>query len=319
MLKLYGIHNGKFCEGDGEHCNVLVFTDPTDEEKKHLINDLKIDEHTLNSAMDPDELSRLEHEPDHIAMIIKRPRNYSAADQFVFRVSSVGLFLFADKLVVVGHEELLALEGRHFHKIASLPDLLLKILYRISMHFTEHLKIITMITDEVEGKIATAMENRYLLNLFSLEKGITFYHNSIHSNGVVIEKLKTNAAKIGFTPENVEFIDDLTIENNQSLKQAEIYSNIFASLMDARASIVNNNLSVLIKRLTIINVVFLPLNFLAGMGGMSEYSMITAGVPWWVAYPSFFGAMLVIASITYFIIRRLSREVKARKRGKLGR
>jgi magnesium transporter len=78
--------------------------------------------------------------------------------------------------------------------------------------------------------------------------------------------------------------------------------------MDARASIVNNNLSVLIKRLTIINVVFLPLNFLAGMGGMSEFSMMTAGIPWHFAYPAFAGAMVVIALITYTVVRRLSRE-----------
>jgi magnesium transporter len=71
---------------------------------------------------------------------------------------------------------------------------------------------------------------------------------------------------------------------------------------------VNNSLSVLIKRLTIINVVFLPLNFLAGMGGMSEFSMITSGVPWWLSFPSFAAAMLLIALITYSFIRRLTRE-----------
>jgi magnesium transporter len=103
------------------------------------------------------------------------------------------------------------------------------------------------------------MENRHLINLFSLEKGMVYYHNAIHSNGVVIEKLKSSAAKIGLTPENLEYLDDLVIENSQCEKQAEIYSNIFASLMDARASIVNNNLSVLMKTLNIITItIMLP-------------------------------------------------------------
>ena len=48
---------------------------------------MKLDEHTLASALDPDELARLEFEPDHVAIIFKRPRNYSSEDSFVFRVA----------------------------------------------------------------------------------------------------------------------------------------------------------------------------------------------------------------------------------------
>jgi magnesium transporter len=269
MVKLYEIADGKLCECTGGGRRIFMYTNPTEEEKRLLVSDLKLDEHTLTSSLDPDELARLEFEPDHTAMIIKRPKNYSAEDRFVFKVSSMGLFLFADKLVIVGQEDLLPLEGKHFSRISSLPDLALKILYRTTLHYVEHLKIITMIADELEDKIVRAMENRHLINLFSLEKGMVYYHNAIHSNGVVIDKLKANAAKIGFTPENVEFLDDLVIENSQSSKQAEIYSNIFASLMDARASIVNNNLSVLMKTLNIITISIMVPTFVVSVFSMN--------------------------------------------------
>ncbi|HPC37041.1 MAG TPA: CorA family divalent cation transporter, partial [Candidatus Marinimicrobia bacterium] len=49
-------------------------------------------------------------------------------------------------------------------------------------------------------------------------------------------------------------LDDIIIENTQCVKQAEIQSNVLASLMDARASIVSNNLNVLMKTLTIITI-----------------------------------------------------------------
>ena len=98
------------------------------------------------------------------------------------------------------------------------------------------------------------MENRYLLNLFTLEKSVVYYLNAIHSNAVLIEKLKNNAAKIGLGQDQMELLDDILVENNQCYKQAEIYSNIFASLMDARASIVSNNLNVLMKTLTIVTI-----------------------------------------------------------------
>jgi magnesium transporter len=269
MLKTYEIRDGKFCSGEGNGCNILMYTNPDEAEKRYLVNDLRLDEHTLASALDPDELSRLELEPEHIAMIVKRPKNYSAADKFVFKVASMGLFLFVDKLVIVGQEDLLPLEGKHVQKIMTLQDLLLRILYRTTLHYIEHLKIINSIGDSLESKIVTAMENRHLINLFSLEKGMVYYHNAIHSNGVVIDKLKSIALKLGFTQEALEYLDDLIIENNQCSKQAEIFSNIFASLMDARVSVVNNNLNVLMKTLNIITISIMVPTFVVSVFSMN--------------------------------------------------
>jgi magnesium transporter len=269
VLKTYRVSEGRFCDASGDGCNVALYLNPDEAEKRYLVNELKLDEHTLNSALDPDELSRMEFEPEHVAVIVNRPRNYSAADQFVFKVSSMGFFLFRDRLVIVAQEDLQPLEGRHFQKITSVQDLLLKILYRITQHYLEHLKIINAIADSLESKLVHAMENRHLINLFALEKGMVYYHNAIHSNGVVIEKLKANAARIGFTPENLEHLDDLVIENSQCEKQAEIYSNIFASLMDARASIVNNNLSVLMKTLNIITITIMVPTFVVSLFSMN--------------------------------------------------
>jgi magnesium transporter len=283
MLKTYRVNEGKFCDSSGAECNVQLYLNPDEAEKKYLVNELKVDDHTLNSALDPDELSRLEFEPEHVAVIINRPRNYSAADQYVFKVSSMGLFLFKDRLVIVAQEDLQSLEGKHFHKIVSLQDLMLKLLYRTTQHYLEHLKIITSIADALEEKIVRAMENKSLINLFSLEKGMVYYHKAIHSNGVVIEKLKSNAARLGLSPENLEYLDDLVIENSQCEKQAEIYSNIFASLMDARVSIVNNNLSVLMKTLNIITISIMVPTFVVSVFSMNV-TIPMSPLPWafWV-------------------------------------
>jgi magnesium transporter len=319
MTKTYRILDGRLAESGNGDATIFLYVNPDDAERRVLVNDLKIDEHTLASALDPDELSRLEFEPDHAALIIDRPRNYSSTDEFLFTVSSMGLFVFRDKMVIVAQEELMSIETHQLKRITSLPDLLLKILFRTTQHYLEHLKIMNSIADALEDKIQKSMENRALINLFTLEKSLVYYMNSIHSNGVAIDRLKANAAKIGFSPENLEYLDDLIIENSQCFRQAEIYSNIFASLMDARVSVVNNNLSVLIKRLTIINVVFLPLNFFAGMGGMSEFSMMTTGIPWWLSFPSFAGAMAGVALITYGIVKRLGAEERIRRRRRLPR
>jgi len=101
------------------------------------------------------------------------------------------------------------------------------------------------------------MENRYLLNLFTLEKSLVYYLNAVHSNAAVINKLKSSAGKIGFTQENIEFLDDISIENTQCLSQIEIFSQVLSSLMDARASIISNNLNIRIKALTILSIVIM--------------------------------------------------------------
>jgi magnesium transporter len=254
MLTKFEITNGCIVPSEQEQSPILVFMNPDELEKKYLLEELKIDEHTLTSALDPDELSRLEFEPDHTAVIFKRPRNYSGKDKLLFKVGSCGVFLFKTRLVLVQTEDLPLFDGKQFSNVQTLTETVLKLLYRSIFHFLEHLKVITMITDELESKINKAMENKYLLNLFTLEKSLVYYLNAINSNGALIEKLKNNSAKLGFTTGESELLDDLIIENNQCYRQSEIHSNILASLMDARASIVGNNLNVLMKTLNLITI-----------------------------------------------------------------
>src|SRR4030042_1074681 len=256
--KLY-ISEGKLIEaGEGEAAVFVYFT-PDETERRHLVDQLKIDEHTLNSAPDPDELSRLEFEPEHVAMILKRPKRHASEDSFFFKVLSTGVFLFKDRLVIVLADDSALFEGKPFMKIQSIEDIFLKLIYVSISHFVAHIKGITLIANELEQQINTAMENKYLLNLFTLEKSLVYYHNALNSNGVLIEKIRNNAAKIGLSQENLEFLDDIVIENNQCRGQAEIYSQVLASLMDARASIISNNLNVRIKTLTIITIaIMLP-------------------------------------------------------------
>lgn len=259
MLKHLKLCEGKLVEAAAEEAQIVIYIGPNDSERKGLLETYRVDEHTLNSSLDPDELSRVEFEPDHVAMILKRPRSYCADDNFLFRVCSTGVFLFKERLVIVIAEEAPLFEGKPFLKLRSIQDVILKLIYRAIFHFEEHLRAINSISSGIEQEINTAMENKHLLSLFTLEKSLVYYLNAISSNARLIEKLKNNAAKIGFTPENLEYLDDVIIENNQCHEQAHIYSNILASLMDARVSIVSNNLNVLMKTLTLVMIaIMLP-------------------------------------------------------------
>jgi magnesium transporter len=254
VLTRYRVSEGKLVAGDEEPTNVWVYVAPDDAERRFLLDELKLDEHTLNSSLDPDEVSRLELEPEHAAIIVKRPKNYCAEDNFLFRVMSAGLFLFKDRLVVVMPDDAPIIDGKQQLKANSPAGVMLRLLYRTVIHFVEHLRVITMVSDSLEQKLNTAMENRYLLSLFTLEKSLVYYLNAINANAGVIDKLRNNAARIGLNQEQLELLEDLAIENQQCYKQAEIYSNILSSFVSARVSIVNNNLTALMKNLTLITI-----------------------------------------------------------------
>ncbi len=305
-LRKFDIIDGTVHEVNEDTAAIWIYTNPDDSQKRQLVNDLKIDEHTLNSALDPDEQSRLEFEPEHIALILKRPKNYSQQDQFMFKVTSIGFFFFKSKLIVVSADEenISILNGRPA-KITSLHHLLLKFISRIINHYFEHLKTINKISDELEQQINGSLENKYLLNLFTLEKSLVYYLNAIHANSVVIVKLKYNAVRIGFSLENLEYLEDLIIENNQCYTQSEIYSSILASLMDARASIVSNNLNVLMKTLNVITIAIMVPTFVVSAFSMNVKLPFELS-EWQLAFWLIMG-MAAISVISFMIFWKIKR------------
>lgn len=308
MIKRYKLENNQLVQAETDSPLVWVLVDPNEDEKKWVLSNFNLDEHNLNSAFDPEEPARMELEPDHLELIFKRPKNYSSKDQFMFKVSSMGLFLFKDKLIIAISEDLPLFSGKYFKHVEGIKEVFLKLIYNSIFHFMEHLKVINMIADEIERKINSSMENKYLLNLFTLEKSLVYYLNAVNANTYAIERLKHSSGKMDFPQRSIEFLDDIIIENNQCAKQAEIYSNILAGLMDARASIVNNNLNILMKNLNAVVIAVAVPSFFAGVGGMSELSTITGIQDHRLSYTAFLLVMTVIGVATFMLIRRLEKH-----------
>ncbi|MDO8932242.1 MAG: magnesium and cobalt transport protein CorA [Rhodocyclaceae bacterium] len=84
-------------------------------------------------------------------------------------------------------------------------------------------------------------------------------------------------------------------------------------LMDATVGFININQNHRVSKLTTISVVFMPINILAGIGGMSEFSMMTQGIPWPVAYGAFTIGMAMVGWATYGALRYFERQKAKRK------
>jgi len=303
MLKRMRIYGNKVVEATERVCQISIYINPDESEKKHLTEQLRIDEHTLNSALDPNELARMEFEPNHVAIITKRPKRYSASDNFLFQISSIGMFLFKNHLIIMLTEDIPLFEGKGFSRVNSVPELALKIIYRSIFHFEEHLKVINMCSENLEKEINRAMENKTLLNLFTLEKSLVYYLNAIGSNGRVIERIRVNSGRLGLTTQNMGLLDDIAIENSQCLEQAQIYSAVLSGLMDARVSVVSDNLNVLMKTLNIVMV--------ALMGPTLFVSIFSMNLPIpFSGHPQTFWFVLAVSVVITFFVLMISRLKK---------
>ena len=307
MFKSYNIADGRIVECPEDSIGpIQLYSNPTDEDRDFLVNECGIDEHTYYSALDEDEISRVESETNQIAVILKQPRRYNRDDKLIFRVASAGAFLFRDKIIIVQADSVPIFEyGKMPLRGNTIPGVLLRLVYHSTRHFLENLRIIRSISDTFENKMETSVTNKALAGIFSLLKGLTYYGSAISANLLLLLKLKTDARKIGFTEEEIDFLEDITVENKQCDNLSKIYSEILSDMTSARVSIVNNNLSNIMKYLAVINLIFMPINVLTGMGGMSEFSVMTQGIWWPYAYSGFFLFSVVIAYITFLVVKRI--------------
>lgn len=278
MRKYYRIESGRIVPAsDEESADIVMMSAPSPEQRGALIKEYELTEHTIASAFDNDELSRIEYDDDFTTIVFKKPKNYAASDNFQFRVESFGIFLFNDWVLLLTDSEIPLQDERRFSKIDSLNTVVLKLLNYSIFHFNEHLKIINRINDELEQKLRTAMENKYLLSMFSLNKGLIYYVSALNSNDTLLKKLQIGRS-LNFSELERELLDDIIIENRQSLQQAEIYANILTSMMDARASVINNNVNSLMKTLNVVTIALMVPTFIASIFGMNVTFPFSIGV-----------------------------------------
>jgi magnesium transporter len=92
---------------------------------------------------------------------------------------------------------------------------------------------------------------------------------------------------------------------------------IVSSLMEMHVLLINNRMTkaandtnITVRRLTFITTIFMPLTLLAGIGGMSEWSMMTGPENWKIAYPLFLAGLAVIGFANYFLLKRVEKKRK---------
>jgi magnesium transporter len=307
MITQYAIEHGRIVESESTAPapQILVVVAPNNDERLEIQNRFHLDDYDLSSTLDPDEVPRLELALGRSLLIWKVPESARISEAIELAVRAVGLVLLPDRLVFLMSSGQPSFADREYRHVDNVNDALLGFLLQTIRHFVGHLRVIKQLSSELEKKITVSMENKHLIQMFALSESLVYYVDAIEGNGAVLTKLVGIGAQIGMDARQLQVLHDIVLENGQAARQAHIFSSVLSGLMDARGTIVNNNMNVLLKNLTLINIVFLPLNLIASILGMSEWTMMTQGLDWRWSYSLLSLGMVAFGWATWMFVKRV--------------
>ena len=149
----------------------------------------------------------------------------------------------------------------------------------------------------IERKLHQSQKNSELIELLELEKSLVYFTTSLRSNEVVLEKL-LRTEKVKKYPEDTDLLEDVIIENKQAIEMANIYSGILSGTMDAFASVISNNLNIVMKFLATVTIVMSIPTMVASFYGMN---LNPQGMPFSDS-PYGFGIVLVLALLLSLVV-----------------
>lgn len=280
---------------------------PTPDEAEKIIKKYELPEDFITDLQDADENSRLEWEDNILLIIVRVPIYYKHRSASVsFATAPLGVIILGDKVITVSfyENEVLTqyLDGKNRPFPITQQSFLLNINLRCAIYYLKFLKEINRRTTQIENELHQSMRNKELIRLLRMEKSLVFFNTSLKSNEIILERLQ-RSRWLNSDPEAEDMIDDVIIENKQAIEMANIYSSILSGMMDAFASMISNNLNVVMKFLTSITIVLALPTLIASIYGMNVHLPFQEQ-SWAFAFVMGLSAMLSILLVLLFIRKK---------------
>ncbi|MFQ8833973.1 MAG: magnesium transporter CorA family protein, partial [Ruthenibacterium lactatiformans] len=142
----------------------------------------------------------------------------------------------------------------------------LQLLYRNATLFLFYLREVDKASSRVENELHLSMKNKELIQMLGLEKSLVYFSTSLKGNEIVLEKL----LRMDFVkdyPDDTELLEDVIIENKQAIEMSNIYRDILSGTMDAFASVISNNLNIVMKVLAAVTIILTIPSIIFGLWG----------------------------------------------------
>ena len=277
MIRIFKTEDGAMHEKEEMQPGCwIALTNPTASEIIDIADAYQIDPDHLKAPLDEEERSRIEVEEEYTLVLVDIPSIEERSGKDWFVTIPLAIIMTNDVLITVCLEETPVLTSfmdgrvRDFHTFMK-TRFILQILYKNATQYLQYLRIIDKKSEVIERKLHQSQKNEELIELLELEKSLVYFTTSLRSNEVVLEKL-LKSEKIKKYPEDTDLLDDVIIENKQAIEMANIYSGILSGTMDAFASVISNNLNIVMKFLATITIVMSIPTMVSSFYGMNVLS-----------------------------------------------
>ncbi len=280
---------------------------PNEDELLQVSTFLHIDYDILSNSLDADERSRIEQEKNSLAIIINLPL---LDDEGNFDTLPCGLVLTPKNFITICAREnrVLSSFNRSTAKTFDTRDrarFMLSILYKCTQFYLKYLTIINKRTEDLEYALRKTTSNKELFQLMEIQKSLVYFTTALKDNHLVLLKLlrlmrlPSIARLANFSTEDADFLDDVIIENKQAIEMVDMHRSILEGMMDGFASIINNNVNLVMKFLAAITIILSIPTMLASFWGMNV-PVAFADNPngFWVVMG--LSALATISTIIYF-------------------
>ena len=276
MLNFYKTIDGKVSQihavEDG--CWVCAIC-PPEPEVRYLVDVLGLEQDFVRAALDEEESSRVESEEEQTLVIVDVPTAERQDEEKTVVYSTMPMAIITNNrfITTVCLRENAVISELSQGLVKNIQthlrtQFLLNILLRIATRFLQYLKQIDKISYTTENLLHKTMRNKELIQILGLEKSLVYFSTSLKSTEVTLEKiLRGRIIKLYDADE--ELLEDVIIEVKQAIEMCSIYSNVLSNTMDAFASIINNNMNIVMKTLTALTMVMALPNIVFGLYGIN--------------------------------------------------
>ncbi|MEX1306890.1 MAG: magnesium transporter CorA family protein [Eubacteriales bacterium] len=267
---------------------------------------LNIEMDLLKAALDEEESARFDREDDVTFIIVDIPVVQPEGISFLYNTIPLGILLAGEAIVTVCLDDTTIIEDFYQGRVrgfdtAKKTRFIFQLMYRSSAKYLQYLRQIDKATTQVENALHKSMKNRELVQMLKLEKSLVFFATSLKGNEIILEKM-LNSRILTKYPEDTDLLEDVIIENKQAIEMSNIYRNIISGTMTTFASIISNNLNMVMKLLASLTIIIAVPTLFASFWGMNVPVPLQGNpLGFWLILG---GTLFITGLITYVLAKR---------------
>ena len=277
--------DGKF---DPKDCWINL-TNPSDKEVAFVASVSGIEDDVLKTPLDDEERSRLEVEDDYTLVLVDIPViEEGAEDYFSYFTIPLGAIVKKDLFITISLKDTAIIRDFVRNRVKGFATykktrFLFQILNNIATKYLAYLKQIDKASQRIQNELHRSTKNKELIQMLDLENSLVYFSTSLTGNDAVITRLMQNKSNVNNIlksyPDDTELLEDVAIDTKQAMEMCSIYRDILSGTMDAYASVISNNLNIVMKVLTSITLVISIPTLIASLFGMNTW-VPGQGSPW---------------------------------------